>query len=581
MNNQIEEIKQKIDIVDFIGQYVELKKSGRNFKGLCPFHQEKSPSFVVSPDRQIWHCFGTCGIGGDVITFMMKWENLTFYEALRELADRAGIKLEDSEYDDQQWKRKELLYSINNLALKYFSYLLTGSSYGKKAMEYLLDRGLNKKIIETFELGYAPASWDSLLKFLQKKGFHPHDIAATGLVIPSGSRMYDRFRNRLMFPLKDAKGNVVGFSGRILDTEKKEAKYVNTPETEIYHKRENLFGIHLTKDAIRKSENVYVVEGEFDLITPFQHGISNIVAIKGAAFTEEQLGVLKRYTKRITLALDMDEAGVEAMKRGIRSAEKLDFEVYVATFSSGKDPDEALKTDEVQFKKDLKQALPIYDFLLQDLQKKYPEKNSFQKKKIGEEIMPFIRDINNPIVQSHYMKIIAEMLEVSEGSLYRLMRDASRSAFKKKKAPTKPEQSFSRTELLQRYLLSYLLQQTQIDEKTASIFSNISPEDFTVPSFALIATELQHKFNSPHVGFEYATFVKGLKPELQSVADELFMFTTAAEEQKPDITKLALEIRMNSVQAQMNSLMESSDKADEDKLSNLSKEYNELRMKLK
>ncbi len=579
MNNQIEEIKEKIDIVEFIGQFVDLKKAGRNFKGLCPFHQEKSPSFVVSPDRQIWHCFGTCGIGGDVITFKMKWENLTFYEALRELADQVGVKLEDTSYDDKQWKRKEHLYAINSMALKYYAYLLTKTQYGKKAMEYLMGRDTNEKIIHTFELGYAPASWDSLLKFLTKKGFNPQDIAATGLVIQSGSRMYDRFRNRLMFPLKDAKGNVVGFSGRLLDNTKKEAKYVNTPETEIYHKRENLFGIHLAKDEIRKAENVYVVEGEFDMITPFQHGISNIVAIKGAAFTEEQLGVLKRYTKRITLALDMDDAGVEAMKRGIRSAERLDFEVYVATFTSGKDPDEAIKADQVQFKKDLKQAMPVYDFLLEDIQKKYPEKNSFQKKKIGEEIMPFIRDISNPIVQSHYMKIISEMLDVSEGSLYRLMRDTGRSRFKKQTQATKPEQTLPRKDLIQRYLLSTLLQNTT-KEHASSIFSIISSEDFSVPSFRVIADALKIQFERNNQ-YEYSSFVKTLKPEIQSVADELFMFTAATEEEQPDLTKLAYEIRRNAVKGIMDPLMESNDPGDQQKLSELSKEYNDLSMKLK
>ncbi len=579
MNNQIEEIKDKLDIVEFIGQFVDLKKSGRNFKGLCPFHQEKSPSFVVSPDRQIWHCFGTCGVGGDVITFKMKWENLTFYEALRELADQVGVKLEDSSYDDKQWKRKELLYAINGMSLKYYAYLLMKTQYGKKAMEYITERGINEKIINTFELGYAPASWDSLLKFLTKKGFNPQDIAATGLVIPSGSRMYDRFRNRLMFPLKDAKGNVVGFSGRLLDSTKKEAKYVNTPETEIYHKRENLFGIHLAKDEIRKAENVYVVEGEFDMITPYQHGISNIVAIKGAAFTEEQLGVLKRYTKRITLALDMDDAGVEAMKRGIRSAEKLDFEVYVATFTSGKDPDEAIKADEVQFKKDLKRAMPIYDFLLGDIQKKYPEKNSFQKKKIGEEIMPFIRDINNPIVQSHYMKIISEMLDVSEGSLYRLMRDTNRNRFKKKPQEIKPETVLSRKELIQRYLLSNLLQNTT-KERASVVFSIIKAEDFSIPSFVVIADALKTQVEQNN-DYEYSRFVQTLKPEIQSVADELFMFTAATEEEQPDLTKLAYEIRMNTIKTQMDELMESESETDEQKLSSLSKEYNELRMKMK
>jgi len=579
---QVEEIKEKLDVVEYVGRFVALKKSGRNFKGLCPFHQEKSPSFVVSPDRQIWHCFGTCGVGGDVISFLMKWENLTFYEALRELAELVGVKLDDAPYDDALWQRKELLYSINNLALKYYSYLLHKTSFGKEAREYLVNRGTNEKIMKTFELGYAPASWDSLLKFLQKKGHTTENIIATGLAISGrGGSAYDRFRHRLMFPLKDAKGNVVGFSGRLLDSKKKEAKYVNTPETEIYHKRENLFGINLTKDEIRKAENVYVVEGEFDLITPYQHGISNVVAIKGAAFTDEQLAVLKRYTKRLTLALDMDEAGVEAMKRGIKSAEKQDFEIYVAQFTHGKDPDESVTLNAIQFKKDLKNAVPIYDFLIADIQRTYPEKNSFQKKKIGDDLMPFIRDITNPIVQSHYVKHIAGLLEVSESSVYRLMRSSGKQAFTKKKVVSSPESVYSRLELVQRFFLSYLLQQTDLGEEVHESCTVLSPEDFTIPSFAHVFEKYQdlvHKTST----FEYTSFARALPPETQSVADELFMFNAISPDgEKPDLLKSAYEIKMHHVQKEMDTLMQRENVEDEVKLSALSKEYTELRKKLK
>ncbi|MBP9691123.1 DNA primase [Candidatus Woesebacteria bacterium] len=583
MSNQVEEIKEKVDIVEYIGRHVELKKSGRNFKGICPFHQEKSPSFVVSPDRQIWHCFGTCGIGGDAISFLMKWENLTFYEALKELADQVGIKLEDTEYDDKLWARKEHLYKINQLALKYYSYLLQSTKFGESARSYLADRRTNDKIVKTFELGYAPASWDSLLVFLKSKGYTTQDVIDTGLAISGrGGKAYDRFRHRLMFPLKDAKGNVVGFSGRLLDKESKEAKYVNTPETEIYHKRENLFGIHLTKDEIRKAENVYVVEGEFDMITPFQHGVSNIVAIKGAAFTDEQLAVLKRYTKRLTLALDMDEAGVEAMKRGIRSAEKQDFEIYVAQFTHGKDPDESITLNDIQFKKDLKEAVPIYDFLISDVQKKYPEKNSFQKKKIGDELIPFIRDITNPIVQSHYLKVLAEILGVSEGSVYRLMRTSSTKTFTKKKVIEKPENQYTRIELIQRFVLSYLLQQTEIDPAIREACAILTPSDFTSPSFAHIIELYISFIASGNTSFNYTQFAQSLPAEIQSAADELFMFNSATdEEQKPDILKLAYEIKMNRVQKEMNMLTQKDDDASEAALSALSKEYNALRKQIK
>ncbi|MFA6533509.1 MAG: DNA primase, partial [Patescibacteria group bacterium] len=300
MENQIEEIKQKIDIVEFIGGFITLKKAGRNFKAVCPFHQEKSPSFVISPERGIWHCFGACGEGGDVIKFLMKWENITFIEALKELAKKTGVKLTLNKisFEDKIWQKKERFIGMNLLASEFFHYILNKTDFGKKASSYLKTRLLNQSIIDKFELGYSPSSWDSLKLFLKKKKYEEEEMFENGLVIKSerGS-YYDRFRGRLMFPLKDSRGNVLGFSGRILSGgNEKEAKYVNTPETPIYHKRECLFGINLALEEIKKQKNVYIVEGELDMITPFQHGYSNFVAVKGTALTIEQLKLLKRYT---------------------------------------------------------------------------------------------------------------------------------------------------------------------------------------------------------------------------------------------------------------------------------------------
>ncbi|MEK7177415.1 MAG: DNA primase, partial [Patescibacteria group bacterium] len=333
MENQIEEIKRKIDIVEFIGSFVTLKKVGRNFKAVCPFHQEKSPSFVVSPDRGIWHCFGACGEGGDSIKFLMKWENITFIEALKELAKKTGIKLilNKISFEDKIWQKKERYLGMNQLASEFFHYILSKTDFGKKASEYLKGRLLNKSIIDKFELGYSPSSWDSLKLFLKKKKYEEEEVFENGLLVKSerGS-YYDRFRGRLMFPLKDSRNNVLGFSGRILSGgNDKEAKYVNTPETPIYHKRECLFGINLALEEIKKQKNVYIVEGELDMITPYQHGYSNFVAVKGTALTNEQLKLLKRYTDKITLMMDADVAGIESIKRGIDEAEKFDFEIRV------------------------------------------------------------------------------------------------------------------------------------------------------------------------------------------------------------------------------------------------------------
>ncbi|MEO6508785.1 MAG: DNA primase, partial [Patescibacteria group bacterium] len=243
MDGAIQEVKDKIDIVEFISSYIPIHKAGRNYKGNCPFHNEKTPSFVISPDRQIWHCFGTCHEGGDCIKFLMKWENITFSEALKELAIKAGIPLAKISVDDKEWQYKERLYKLNSLAADFFHHILVNTSFGKLALDYLKERGVSDAIAKTFQLGYGPNSWDSLIKFLYKKGFTPDEVARSGVAVKNDSgRMYDRFRGRLIFPIKDIRGNIIGFSGRIIEKKESEAKYINTPETEIYHKRESLYG---------------------------------------------------------------------------------------------------------------------------------------------------------------------------------------------------------------------------------------------------------------------------------------------------------------------------------------------------
>ncbi|PIQ73164.1 DNA primase [Candidatus Roizmanbacteria bacterium CG11_big_fil_rev_8_21_14_0_20_36_8] len=578
MNNQIEEIKQKIDIVEYIGRHAKLKKVGRNYKGLCPFHQEKTPSFVVSPDRQIWRCFGTCNDGGDVISFLMKWENISFFEALKDLADVAGVTLENITRDDEQFNRVQKMYEINLVALKYFQYVLLNTEFGKKSLEYLFNRGLSEKIIKTFEVGYSPDSWDSLKRYLLKKNYTIQEIVETGLIIKkTNGGAYDRFRNRIIFPLRDARSNVVGFSGRILDGENKEAKYVNTPETEIYHKRNHLFGLHLTKDAIRKEDNAVIVEGEFDMISPYQFGLDYFVAIKGAALTEGQLNIIKRYTKRLTLALDMDAAGIEAMMRGVALAEKMDFEVYIAEFKSGKDPDEALQKDPIQFKKDIKSARPIYDVIIEAAQKKYPNSSSFHKKKIAEEVAPFIILISNPIVRSHYVRKIASILEVTEGSVLSLLnkrQSSNKSSFRpktniKKSAPKKEE-------LLQRFILAYLLSLENPINIIESIKSKLNNPLFIIPSYQKLFVNLESDLKI-HQDFIYNIFISRLPAELQAVADELYMYSSDMPEFKEkEIVKMAYDLKRLILKKSIEKLLNSDDKNDEEKTSFLVKELNDV-----
>lgn len=581
MDSGVEEIKNKIEIVSFIGSLIGLKKSGRNYKGLCPFHQEKTPSFVVSPDRQIWHCFGACQIGGDVISFWMKWENITFIEALRDLAQKAGVKLKKVDFEDKLWKKKERLLGVNLLAAEFFEYILSKTKFGEKGREYLKSRDVDAKIQKTFQIGYAPASWDSLLKFLKRKKYAEQEILDAGLVI-SGERggWYDRFRGRLIFPLKDARNNVIGFSGRVLDQNAKEAKYVNTPETLLYHKRETLYGINVAKESIKKEGNAFLVEGEFDVISPYKLGIENVVAIKGSAVTKEQLILLKRYTEKITLALDSDTAGEEAMKRGIEEAESLEMDVSVIDFDFAKDPDEAARKDPVLFKKVIKNPLPFYDFIINYSLKKNPDLDAFAKKKIADEVATFIEKIKNPIVYSHYVKKLASLLDVSENSielLVRRMRVRKRqqaSYFIKKQVT----QEILRENLIQKYLLSIIFQSEKPYEVTNKIFKIIRADDFFLPVYQKICNyffkhkELSDKFNLEE-------FTKSLPAEVRTVFDELYLFASLDFGLKNEtIEKLAYELKRYSLKKKISDMLslEGETKESKEKIKEVNKELSQV-----
>ncbi len=410
--SDIDEVKSRLSIVDIIGARVTLKKIGRHFKALCPFHNEKTPSFIVSPERQIWKCFG-CGKGGSVIDFVMEYEHMDFVEALEELAEKAGVKLERRSADTPEAKLKQELYAVNHLASEYYQYILTKHALGEKARSYLKHRGITDKATKTFALGYSPNSWDALGKFLRKKGYEPRLLERAGLLVASPRGGYDRFRGRVIFTLRDHRGNVVGFSGRLLDPEAREAKYINTSETPVYNKSNILYGLDVTKDAIQKANEAILTEGEFDVISLFQAGISNIVAIKGSALTEGHVNLLKRFTERVIFALDSDVAGDAAARRGIEIADRAGLDMRVLTLPSGKDPDEAVRENPGRVKKALSEAVPIYDYFIASAVKRFDLQTPFGKRKISDEFLPVLAGIENVIVQSHYIKKLAGVLDTS------------------------------------------------------------------------------------------------------------------------------------------------------------------------
>jgi len=567
MDNQVEEIKSKIDIVEFIGAYTTVKKSGRNYKALCPFHQEKSPSFVISPDRQIWHCFGTCGDGGDVIKFLMKWEGITFIEALRELAEKAGVRLHDVTIVDKAFDTRDRIFKMNYLASEFFAYVLRETKIAAHARDYLKNRTINDKTIKTFGLGYAPDSWDSLLTFLKKKKYTEGEIFDAGLTVKSDrGGYYDRFRGRIMFPIHDTRGNILGFSGRVLNSDDNTAKYVNSPETAVYKKRETLYGIYFAKDAIRKANHAILVEGEFDMILPHQYGFQNIVAIKGSAVTREQMTLLKRYTNKISLALDADSAGDEAIKRGIEEAERAEVEIHVIQFPNGKDPDESVRASKIEFKKAIEKPMPVYDFIFYLIEKKYEGGDAFSKKKAADEIAPYLSEIKNPIVKSHYMRRLAAFLDVSEDSVDTLLKKIKFGKIEKKTPNTSQTEENSsrlmdRHTLMQKHFLSLLFQSADIYALVSRLFPPLTPSSFTIPAWEkIVEILLSAQASSNGQPFDVNEFIKSLPNQLRVVFDELYLFGTSSEApQIHDIMRLAFEIQRHYLKEQISALMKVGD----------------------
>lgn len=526
--SDIDEVKSRLNIVDIVSARVALKKAGRHFKALCPFHSEKTPSFIVSPERQTWHCFG-CGKGGSVIDFVMEYEHVDFIEALESLAEKAGVKLERRPVDTAESKLKQKLYEVNHLASEFYHFLLTKHSLGEKARSYLKNRGVSDKSLKTFMLGYSPNSWDGLLKFLIKKGYDEKILETASLVIAStrspihpSPRHYDRFRGRVMFTLKDHRGNVVGFSGRLLDPDIKEAKYINTSETPVYSKSNVLYGFDVTREVIAKENQAILMEGEFDVISSFQAGIGNAVAIKGSALTEGHVNLLRRFTDRLVFALDSDLAGDAAARRGIELADASGLDIRVVSMPSGKDPDEAARGNPGLLRKAIKEAEPIYDYFLRSVSSRFDLSTAYGKKKASEELLPTVAAIENPIVQSHYVKVYADTLGVTEDAVRDGMKKVDRLKTLTKTASSEAKQSLTRIEKLELYVLALLLQ-GKPEDLLEDFFETIKLTQISTPSVCQILERLSDHLKSHRI-FLIRDFADSLPKELVSTLDTAFLW---------------------------------------------------------
>lgn len=556
MSSEIEEIKRRIDIVSLISRYVPLKKAGRNFKALCPFHSEKTPSFFVSPERQIWHCFGACNEGGDIFKFLMKIENIDFGEALRELAKEAGVKITSYKPSPEE-KRRQILYEINHLAAEFYHYLLLNHPVGKRALDYVFGRGIKKESLEKFKIGYAPSSWDSLIKFLvNKKGYRLEDLAKVGLII-RGRGFYDRFRDRIVFPLKDHRGNICGFSGRVLQSDVKEAKYINTPETLLYHKSLLLYGLFENKQEIKNKDEVILVEGEFDMISSWQAGVENVVAIKGSALTPQQVEILSRLTKNLVFALDADAAGSEAIKRGVEVAENYGMVMKAIKIEGGKDPDEIAQKNPEEWRKMVKEAVGIYDFFLDFVFLKYNWQTAEGKRKIGQEMIPILARISDAIVQSHYVRVLAQRLEVEEEAILAQIEKINNLKEKREKfVPVFSSTTKERREVLEEYLLSLGLQsnnwQWLVKRKVVKLVKT--------PRLLRIL-EVLIQYLKKYKRFKSERLAKLLPPELEEGFNRLYLIDLGeiledSEETEKEFKKILSELEKLTIREEIKRLSE-------------------------
>ena len=577
----VDEIKERLDIVDVISGYVSLKKAGRNFKGLCPFHAEKTPSFIVFPDTQSWHCFGACGTGGDVFSFIMKRENIEFGEALQLLAKRAGVELAPrGPAETAEEKRKERLREINAAAAQYFHNLLLQSSEGARAREYLARREIASETISAFQLGYALDAWEALKGHLVGRGYEVADILAAGLIIErEGGGYYDRFRGRLIFPIRDMRGRVIGFGGRVLDDGL--PKYLNSPQTPLFDKSSVLYGIDLAKGAIRRENMAVIVEGYMDVLMAHQHGIANVVASMGTALTEAQLRLLKRLTKKFTLALDADAAGDQATLRGLAVARetldrqivpvptprglisyegRLDAEIRIITLPEGKDPDEVIRENPDRWNEWVQAALPVVDYYFEAFTSELDLTSAKGKSEAVRRLLPIIREITDSTEQTHYVQKLSRLVREDERKLQARLKGTGwrNSAESKRLAEKKggPLSSLPGLPEAEKYCLLLFLKEPNLILEAETLLQELdlgsmTPDDFDQVENREIFAAWREYLKNRENGFDLEEFQSALDTPLQTYLLKLLAEHIPSEDEAAkDIGRSVLKLRERKLKTQ-------------------------------
>lgn len=488
----IDEVKQRLDIIDVISDYVSLKKAGRNFKALCPFHNEKTPSFFVFPERQTWHCFGSCGIGGDMFSFVMRKEGVDFGEALRMLADRAGVKLVSRQNEQKKADEWDKLYQINEEAARFYHRLLMDDARAADARDYLSKRGIKSETIEAFELGFSPDSWNALHLHLSGKGYTTGDMTKVGLIVEKeGNKPHDLFRNRIMIPIHNEHGRVAGFGARTQGGD--QPKYLNSPQTAVFDKSGLLYGLDKAKNSIREHDLAIIVEGYIDVITAHQHGFKNVIAPMGTSLTEKQIGIIKRLTRKMALALDADAAGEQATLRGLEIARqalrektsvaerdwmgsdtRLEGELKVITIPTGKDPDEVIMNDPEGWIKLVSEAVPVMDYVFRAACSRFDLSSDRGKSAAAAHLLPIISEVPNNIERELFLRRLSRAIGVDEKTLAGEAARIKPALKAKSRENITVSVSQSLVHHTEEYCLALLLQNPWLREQSAAL----SPEHF-------------------------------------------------------------------------------------------------------
>lgn len=585
----ITHIRESIDIVELISEYVTLKKIGENYKGLCPFHVEQTPSFIVNPKKGIFHCFG-CHVGGNVFSFLVKKEGIEFIDAVKLLAKKAGISINIAAF--QKSSEKEILYEIHDITVSFYQNLLW-SKEGAFALEYLQKRGLTEATLKRFKIGYAPSEWRRLSDFLLAKTYPIEKICQTGLVIqkegePHG---YDRFRERIMFPIFDEIGRSIGFGGRILNKIEGKAKYINSPETPLYNKSKVLYGLHLAKEGMR-AQGVIIVEGYMDVATLSQGGFPNVVAASGTAFTQEQIRLIKRYTQKLWLVFDPDMAGIQATLKSMDLLMEHNLDVRVVSLPDRLDPaDYLLKENGAKFANLLKQAQGFSDWRFKFAIKSDDIKTTQGKKKVLEHLLAFIVRVNNPIERQDLIRRTAEVLGLNEAIINNELKALTRTqqGTRKDSLSGNLSQGYNQTKNnlladeylrregkgqrnVERSIIYFLLTNDDLEEKER-VFCQLLPDEFNDPMCQEVFCVLVKLFNQ-HKEFSLLTVMECLEQKARDFASSLiFQEKYKGEDIEGCLKKLkwyALSIKLKEIQQLI-----AEDKSGEVPI-NLMQQYNEL-----